>query len=153
MRRNLLIYKTINFSYFAQAPTKAPVKRWLSSDIDGQSRFTIAPRPAGSRLPRGSSHPSAECIIVVVMTQESLGVDDSLLESAAQCLDAESVRALGELQLADTAKLRLDLLAEKANEGQLTAEEAREYDRFIELGDIIATLRLKAERQKQFARG
>ena len=32
-------------------------------------------------------------------------------------------------------------------------EEAREYDRFIELGDIIATLRLKAERQLQFARG
>ena len=91
--------------------------------------------------------------MVVVMTQESLGVDDSLLESAAQCLDDESVRALGELQLADAAKLRLDLLAEKANEGQLTAEEAHEYDRFIELGDIIATLRLKAERQKQFARG
>jgi len=35
----------------------------------------------------------------------------------------------------------------------LAAEEAREYDRFIELGDIIATLRLKAERQLQFARG
>jgi hypothetical protein len=46
--------------------------------------------------------------MVVAMTKDSLGVDDSLLESAAQCLDAESVRALGELQLADTAKLRLD---------------------------------------------
>jgi hypothetical protein len=32
-------------------------------------------------------------------------------------------------------------------------EEAREYDRFIEFGDIIATLRLKAESQKQLARG
>ena len=59
--------------------------------------------------------------MVVAMTQESLGVDDSLLESAAQCLDAESVRALGKLQLADTAKSRLELLAQKANEGQLTA--------------------------------
>jgi hypothetical protein len=45
------------------------------------------------------------------------------------------------------AKARLDLLANKANEGQLTSAEASEYDRFIELGDIIATLRLKAERQ------
>ncbi len=87
------------------------------------------------------------------MSQESLGVDDSLLESAARCLDAESVRALGKLQLAASAKSRLELLAQKANEGQLTPEEAREYDRFIELGDIIATLRLKAERQMQFARG
>ena len=89
------------------------------------------------------------------MTDESvtLGVDDSLLESAAQCLDAESVKALGELQLAHTAQSRLDLLAQKANEGQLTPEEAREYDRFIELGDIIATLRLKAERRMQCTRG
>jgi hypothetical protein len=87
------------------------------------------------------------------MTDESLRVDASLLESAAKCLDAESVKALGKLQLADTALSRLDLLAQKANEGQLTPEEALEYDRFIELGDIIATLRLKAERRVQFARG
>jgi hypothetical protein len=60
------------------------------------------------------------------------------------------VRALGELQLTDTARSRLDLRAQKTNEGQLTADEAHEYDRFIELGDIIATLRLKAERQQQF---
>ena len=45
------------------------------------------------------------------------------------------------------------MLAQKANDGQLTAEEAHEYDRFIELGDIIATMRLKAERQIQVARG
>jgi hypothetical protein len=86
------------------------------------------------------------------MTKEYLGVDDSLLESAAKCLDAESVRALGALQLAEAAQSRLELLAQRANDGQLTAEEAHEYDRFIELGDIIATLRLKAERQMQVAR-
>ena len=56
---------------------------------------------------------------------------------------------MGELQLTDTARSRLDLLARKANEGQLTAEEAREYDRFIELGDIIATMRLKGDRQRR----
>ena len=82
-----------------------------------------------------------------------LGVDDGLLESAAQCLDEESVRALGELKLSDAVKSRLDLLARKANDGELTAEEAGEYDRFIELGDIIASLRLKAERQLGLAAG
>ena len=76
-----------------------------------------------------------------------VGVDKSLLESAARCLDVDSVRALGELQLDQAAKARLELLAQKANEGQLAPEEAREYDRFIELEDILATLRLKAERQ------
>ena len=81
------------------------------------------------------------------------GVDDSLLESAAQCLDEESVRALGGLTLSEGAKARLDLLAQKANEGNLSPEEAGEYDRFIELGDIIAALRLKAERQLGLATG
>ena len=74
-------------------------------------------------------------------------VDDSLLESAALCLDVASVRALGGLKFGAAAQARLDELARKANEGQLAAEEAGEYDRFIELGDILATLRLKAERQ------
>lgn len=81
------------------------------------------------------------------------GVDDSLLECAARCLDASTVRALRELRLGEGAKARLDLLARKANEGQLTPDEASEYDRFIELGDIIATLRLKAERQLAAATG
>ena len=76
-----------------------------------------------------------------------LGVDDRLLEWAAGCLSADSVRALGQMKLDGVAQARLDLLAQKANEGQLMPEEAGEYDRFIELGDIIATLRLKAERQ------
>jgi hypothetical protein len=76
-----------------------------------------------------------------------LGVDDSLLESAADCLNAETVRALAALKLDDGARERLELLAQKANEGQLGAEETREYERFIELGDILATLRLKAERR------
>ena len=52
----------------------------------------------------------------------ALRVHDNLLESVARCLDATSVRALSELQLSAAAKERLDLLAQKANEGQLTPE-------------------------------
>jgi hypothetical protein len=74
-------------------------------------------------------------------------IDQSLLESAAGCLDTKSVRALGDLKLSKAAERRLARLARKANEGRLTVAEAREYDRFIELGDIIAALRLKAQRQ------
>ena len=37
------------------------------------------------------------------MIKEYLGVDDSLLESAAECLDAEIVQALGALQLTEGA--------------------------------------------------
>src|SRR5579862_8116068 len=108
------------FLWLIDAPAEAPTEGWLSSDINRES---LEPYPSWRQTASCSSHPSVESIMVVTMTQESIGVDDSLLESAAQCLDAESVRALGELQLADTAKSRLELLAQKANEGQLTAEE------------------------------
>ncbi len=77
----------------------------------------------------------------------TVSVDDSLLESAALCLDAASVQALNGLKLEAKAQRRLDELARLANEGQLGADDAAEHDRFIELGDILATLRLKAERQ------
>jgi len=79
----------------------------------------------------------------------SSAVDDSLLESAARCLDTQSVQALGRLELDEPTKLRLNQLAHKANEGELTPDESAEYERFIDLGDIIATLRLKAERQSR----
>ena len=39
---------------------------------------------------------------------------------------------------------RLDELAEKANEGILSLEEAREYDKYVEYMDFIALMRLKA---------
>jgi hypothetical protein len=39
---------------------------------------------------------------------------------------------------------RLDELAEKANEGTLSPEEAREYDKYVEYMDFIAFMRLKA---------
>ncbi len=87
-----------------------------------------------------------------VMPDEYVRVDDSLLESAAKCLGAASVLGPDPLQLPEAAQLRLESLAEKANEGQLTADEANEYDRFIELSDVIAPLRLKAKRQESGAR-
>jgi hypothetical protein len=86
---------------------------------------------------------------LTAMSRETttLGVDDSLLESAARCLDMNSVRALSELRLDDAARARLDVLAQKANEGQLAPEEALEYGRFIDVSEIISTPRLKSERQ------
>jgi len=39
---------------------------------------------------------------------------------------------------------RLDELATKANEGSLSAEEAVEYDKYVEYMDFVAYIRLKA---------
>lgn len=61
-------------------------------------------------------------------------VDDSLLESAARCLDSRSIAALGRLELDELAKARLDHLAQNANEGQLTPEEREVRSRCTGLG-------------------
>lgn len=39
---------------------------------------------------------------------------------------------------------RLDALAAKANEGQLSSAEAREYEKYVEYIDFVALMRLKA---------
>jgi hypothetical protein len=51
-----------------------------------------------------------------------LGVDDSLPESAAQCLDAKSVRALGELELGQSAKARGRAIVAIATKGLTSVE-------------------------------
>lgn len=41
-------------------------------------------------------------------------------------------------------QMRLDELAEKANEGTLSPAEASEYDKYVEYMDFVALMRLKA---------
>ena len=82
-----------------------------------------------------------------VMSNEYVRVDDRPREAVAKYLDTERARVLGALHFPVPEQSRLESLAEKANEGQLTADEASEFDRSVELSDIIATLRLRADRQ------
>ena len=42
---------------------------------------------------------------------------------------------------------RVDVLAERANEGLLTPEERAEYEAYINADDFIAILKMKARRQ------
>ncbi|MAG93505.1 MAG: hypothetical protein CMJ48_07125 [Planctomycetaceae bacterium] len=46
---------------------------------------------------------------------------------------------------------RVDDLAEKANEGVLTPDEAKEYEMYIELMDFVALLRLRARSRTRSA--
>ena len=41
----------------------------------------------------------------------------------------------------------MEELGAKASDGQLSDEEAREYEALIEVGDVVATLQLKARQQ------
>lgn len=71
---------------------------------------------------------------------------DGLLDSFTRCLDAESSRRVVAFRIDPEVQVRIDLLAERANEGQLTEDERAEYEAFVNAADLIAILRLKAGR-------
>lgn len=74
-------------------------------------------------------------------------VMDSLLDPLARCFDADSARRVSELRIDPALQSRIDLLAERANEGVLSEEERAEYEASVNVSDLIAILRLKARRQ------
>jgi hypothetical protein len=71
---------------------------------------------------------------------------DSLLEPLSRCLDAESARRLVDFRVDPSVQERIDVLAEKANEGALNSDEHAEYEAMISAADFISVLKLKARR-------
>jgi hypothetical protein len=69
---------------------------------------------------------------------------DGLLDPLGRCLDAESARRVVELRVSPPVQQRIDTLAERANEGVLTSDEAAEYEALINAADFISILKLKA---------
>ena len=69
---------------------------------------------------------------------------DGLLDPLSRCLDTESARRVVELRIASPVQERIDALAERANEGELTDEERSEYEALINAADFISILKLKA---------
>ena len=71
---------------------------------------------------------------------------DGLLEPLSLCLDAESARRLVAFRIDPQVLERIEILGERANEGDLTPDERSEYEALINAADFIAILRLKAQR-------
>lgn len=72
---------------------------------------------------------------------------DELLDPLTGCLDAESARRIAEFRIAPSVQERVAVLAARANEGVLTAEEYAEYEALVNAADLIAILKLKAQRR------
>lgn len=72
---------------------------------------------------------------------------DELLDPFTQCLDAESAQRVIDFGISPTVQQRVDALAERANEGSLSADEKSEYETLINAADFIAILKLEAQRQ------
>jgi hypothetical protein len=69
---------------------------------------------------------------------------DRLLDPTAMPLDY--ARGLLELRAGPEDQARIDLLADKCNEGLLTDDERREYERYVHAIHLIGSLQRKARR-------
>ena len=69
---------------------------------------------------------------------------DSLMSPVTNCLDAPSLRALADLRATPQAAQRMQWLAERANEGQLTPEERGEYESCVLFANFVGILQSKA---------
>jgi hypothetical protein len=71
---------------------------------------------------------------------------DELLDPLVGCFSRRVARKLVELRANDATQRRLNELADKANEGELTTAEHREYDLYVQAIDVIGILQAKARR-------
>jgi hypothetical protein len=69
---------------------------------------------------------------------------ERLLEPVSRSLNVEAARKLIRLKADAKTQARVDELARKCNEGELTPAERAEYERYVTAGTLIAILQAKA---------
>lgn len=69
---------------------------------------------------------------------------DRILDPLAECFTPPVARRIAQLQADPETRKRLDELAAKANQGQLTDEEDAEYKQAVDAIDLLAILQAKA---------
>lgn len=67
-----------------------------------------------------------------------------MLDLAAACFDAPTLDALAKLRLGPKLASRVNRLARKANEGELTPRERSEYQAYINTSEMLALIQLRA---------
>lgn len=69
---------------------------------------------------------------------------NSLMDAFVSCYTPDTIQALANARLSASGAARVDELASKANDGTLTPEERQEYQTYIDYGDVLTLLHLKA---------
>ncbi|HSF19319.1 MAG TPA: hypothetical protein VLK65_27585 [Vicinamibacteria bacterium] len=71
---------------------------------------------------------------------------DELLEPLGDCLTVEVAERLSALRAPASVQARIEDLARKSEEGQLSDPEREEYEALVSAGNFIAILQSKARR-------
>lgn len=72
---------------------------------------------------------------------------DGLLDPLASSLDLSALRQIVEFQISPDVQARVDYLARRTNEGEITPDEDAEYESLIDGAELITILKLKAQRR------
>jgi hypothetical protein len=71
---------------------------------------------------------------------------EQMLEPVSRSFGPETARALASLQIGKRTQARVEKLAEKCNEGTLTAAERAEYEAYVQASTLIGVLQAKARK-------
>jgi hypothetical protein len=71
---------------------------------------------------------------------------DRMLDPVGRCLTPDAARQLVALRADPADQARIDELADKSTEGQLSPDERAEYEFYIAANNVIAILQAKARR-------
>lgn len=80
-------------------------------------------------------------------TEHKTTLLDRLLEPFGECLTLEVAEKLVKLQANPEVAAKVEELAEKCNEGQLTSDERDEYESYIHVNNVMM---MKAKARKFF---
>src|ERR1019366_7991321 len=69
---------------------------------------------------------------------------DRLLEPVTRCLTPEALQELSELRADADLQERMEILADKNTEGQLSADEREEYETYVRAIHVVSILQAKA---------
>ena len=77
---------------------------------------------------------------------QSLSIIDRLLEPIGNSMSPDFAKELIDYRAGPDVQARVDELADKCNEGELTDAERDEYDEYLRVFHFIEILQLKARR-------
>ncbi len=76
--------------------------------------------------------------------RKETSVLERFLEPVSETLNVEAARKLVRRKADTKTQKRVDALARKCNNGDLTSDERAEYEQYVAVGNIIAILKAKA---------
>jgi len=79
-------------------------------------------------------------------TEHKTTLLDSLLDPFGECLTLEVAEKLVKLRANPEIVAKVDELAEKCNEGQLTTDERDEYESYIHVNNVMMMMKARARK-------